>query len=45
MREAADFEGFAVDEVRCFRAIGRNDEAAFVTVERGEFLVGVTEDI
>ena len=45
MREAADFEDFAVDEVSGFGAVGGNDEAAFVAVERGEFFVGVVEDV
>ncbi len=45
MGKAADFENFAVDEVRGHGAIGRNGEAAFVAVERGKFFVGIAEDI
>lgn len=43
MRKAADFQNFAINEVRGFGAVGRNDEAAFVAVERGEFLVRIVE--
>ena len=45
MRKAADFEDFTVDEVRGSGAVGRNDEAALVAVERGEFFVGIIEDV
>lgn len=45
VREAADLENFAVDEVSRFGAVGGNDEAAFVAVERGEFFVGIIEDV
>lgn len=45
IREAADFEDFAVDEIGGFGAVGRNGEAAFVAVERGELFGGVAEDV
>lgn len=45
MQEAADFEDLAINEIRGHGAIGRNGEAAFVAVERGEFFVGVAEDV